>query len=37
VVVELPQQPWREYCERFLAEWAKRPIEPVTGSLERWP
>ena len=37
VVVELPQQPWREYRERFLTEWAKRPIEPVTGSLERWP
>jgi len=28
VLVELPQQPWREYRERFAASWDERRIEP---------
>src|SRR5829696_6245099 len=37
ILVYLPQQPWREYRERFAAEWTKRPIEPIAGSMGRWP
>jgi hypothetical protein len=36
-LVDLPQQPWREYRERFSERWRERPIVPVAGSLERWP
>lgn len=37
VVVNVPQLPWSEYRERFLALWAERPIEPVAGQLIQWP
>jgi hypothetical protein len=37
VLVGLPQQPWREYKSAFLAAWHVRPIEPVPGTLTRWP
>jgi hypothetical protein len=37
VVVDVPQQPWIQYRERFAALWMKRPIEPVAGQLVHWP
>ena len=37
VVVDLPQQRWPEYRERFLAAWAASPLQPVAGSLIHWP
>jgi len=37
VVVNVPQQPWPQYRERFLALWTARPIEPVEGRLIQWP
>jgi hypothetical protein len=37
VVVNLPQQPSQQYCDRFLAAWAESPIKPVGGRLIRWP
>jgi predicted nuclease of predicted toxin-antitoxin system len=37
VVVILPQQPWQQYRDRFLAAWADTPIRPVPGRLTRWP
>jgi hypothetical protein len=37
VIVNLPQQRWREYGERFLAAWAESPIQPSPGRLTQWP
>jgi uncharacterized protein (DUF433 family) len=37
VVVNVPQQPWAEYREQFVARWTERPIEPVAGQLIYWP
>jgi hypothetical protein len=37
VVVDLPQQRWPAYQERFVAAWASRAIEPVAGALIHWP
>ncbi len=37
VVVSLPQQPWQQYRDRFIAAWADSPIHPVPGKLTRWP
>ena len=37
VVVDLPQQRWRAYQERFIAARASRAIEPVAGVLIHWP
>jgi predicted nuclease of predicted toxin-antitoxin system len=37
VVVILPQQPWKQYRDRFIAAWAAAPIRPVPGLLTRWP
>jgi hypothetical protein len=37
VVISLPQQRWPEYRRRFLEVWAASPIQPVPGSLIRWP
>ena len=37
VVVNLPQQRWPRYRERFVAQWTERPIEPVVGRLIDWP
>ena len=37
VVVNVPQQPWPQYRERFVALWIERPIEPVAGQLIQWP
>ncbi len=37
VVVNIPQRPWPQYRERFVALWAERPITPVSGKLIHWP
>ena len=37
VVVNLPQQPWQQYRDRFLAAWARSPIRPIPGRLTSWP
>jgi hypothetical protein len=37
VVVDIPQQRWQQYRERFVEMWAERPIEPVAGQLIHWP
>jgi hypothetical protein len=37
VVVNIPQQPWRQYREQFAARWAERPIMPAAGQLTYWP
>ncbi len=37
VIVDLPQQRWQTYQERFVTAWAARPIEPVAGTLVHWP
>ena len=36
VVVNIPQRPWAEYREQFVARWTKLPIEPVAGRLIDW-
>ena len=33
VLVNLPQQRWLEYRERFIELWASSPIEPQPGRL----
>ena len=37
VVVNVPQQRWPAYQEKFFAAWAVRPIEPIAGNLLHWP
>jgi hypothetical protein len=37
VVVDIPQQPWNQYRDRFAALWMERPIAPVPGQLVHWP
>jgi hypothetical protein len=37
VVVNVPQRPWPQYREQFLALWREHPIEPVDGQLIEWP
>jgi len=37
VVVNIPQQPWRQYRDQFAAIWAERPIQPAAGQLIQWP
>jgi len=37
VVVNVPQQPWHQYRDKFLALWAERAIEPAPGQLIHWP
>jgi hypothetical protein len=37
VVVSLPQRRWPEHRKQFVAAWGATPIEPVAGSLVRWP
>jgi len=37
VVINLPQQRWPAYQEKFVAAWAERPIEPIPGTLVHWP
>lgn len=37
VVVGLPQLPWRQYREQFVAAWAESPIQPIPGQLNHWP
>jgi hypothetical protein len=37
VVVNVPQQPWNQYRERFIALWTQKPITPVAGRLVHWP
>lgn len=37
VLVDLPQQRWQQYRERFLAAWAASPIQPSPGRLTQWP
>jgi len=37
VVVDLPQQRWQAYVERFIAAWTEQRIDPVPGRLIHWP
>jgi hypothetical protein len=37
VVVNVPQRPWAQYREQFLARWREHPIEPIAGRLIQWP
>ncbi len=37
VVVNIPQQQWRRYRDRFAAEWAENAITPIAGELIQWP
>src|SRR5712692_6279876 len=37
VIINLPQQPWQQYRDRFLAAWAESPIRPIPGRMTRWP
>jgi hypothetical protein len=37
VVVNVPQAPWKQYRDRFVALWIKQTIEPITGQLTHWP
>lgn len=37
VLINLPQQRWPEYGERFVGLWASSPIEPQPGRLVEWP
>jgi hypothetical protein len=37
VVINLPQQPWQKYRDRFLAAWAASPIRPIAGRMISWP
>ena len=37
VVVDVPQQPWNQYRERFIALWTQKPIAAVAGRLVHWP
>ena len=29
VIVNLPQQTWRQYIDRFISDWTKSPIRPI--------
>jgi hypothetical protein len=37
ILVNLPQQRWPEYRERFLKAWASAPIVPKQGCVIEWP
>jgi hypothetical protein len=37
VVVDVPQQSWNQYRDRFIALWMEAPISPVAGQLIHWP
>ncbi len=37
VVINIRQQPWSQYRERFIAFWMEKPIAPVAGQLIYWP
>jgi hypothetical protein len=37
VLVDVPQQPWDQYRDRFVALWMERPITPIAGQLVHWP
>jgi hypothetical protein len=37
VVVNVPQRPWPQYREQFLALWRAHPIEPMAGQWIQWP
>ena len=37
VLVRLPQQPWRQYCDGFRAKWVEHPIRTAAGRLVEWP
>jgi hypothetical protein len=37
VVVNVPQRPWPQYQEEFVALWIEHPIAPVAGQLIHWP
>jgi hypothetical protein len=36
-VVNIPQEPWPRYRERFEALWAAHAIKPAAGTLIDWP
>jgi len=37
VVVDVPQQPWPQYREQFIALWHEHPVRPLAGRLVHWP
>jgi len=37
VIITLPQRPWEEYQEQFLAAWNRTPIQPLPGHVINWP
>jgi hypothetical protein len=37
VGVNVPQRPWLQYREQFLALWREHSIEPIAGQLIQWP
>jgi hypothetical protein len=37
VVVDVPQQPWNQYRDRFIALWMEALISPAAGQLIHWP
>jgi hypothetical protein len=37
VVVNVPQEPWQQYRDRFVALWSKQTIQPAPGQLTHWP
>ncbi len=37
VLINLPQQRWPEYSERFTDLWDSSPIRPQPGKLIEWP
>src|SRR6202035_3390503 len=37
VLIDLPQQQWPLYRDRFLGAWSESPIRPIHGQMIRWP
>jgi hypothetical protein len=37
ILINLPQQRWPEYRQRFLEAWGLIPITPQPGRLVEWP
>jgi predicted nuclease of predicted toxin-antitoxin system len=37
VGLRLPQTHWKIYKERFISEWSKNPIQPISGQIIEWP
>jgi hypothetical protein len=37
VLIDLPQQQWPLYRDRFLGACSESPIRPIPGQMIRWP